>query len=179
MGTLAEGQIRLARPEDLDEVMALYDRARAFMRAHGNSAQWTGGYPFRALAEEDCAAGHLWVLEGAHGEKDDGAADSTPALLAVMTVLSGPDPTYAEIAGKPWLNDEPYTVMHRLAVGESGHGAGGRCLAWLCAQHDNVRADTHELNEPMQRALERAGFVRRGTITLGDGSPRVAYHFVR
>ena len=167
MGALAEGRIRLARPDELDKVMGLYDRARAFMRAHGNSVQWTGGYPSRELAEADCAAGHLWVLEG--------AAD----LLAVMTVLLGPDPTYAQIDGEPWLNDEPYTVMHRLAVGESGHGAGGRCLAWLCDQHDNVRADTHELNVPMQRALERAGFVRRGTITLEGGSPRVAYHFVR
>ena len=167
MVTDIEGQIRLARPEDLDEVMGLYDRARAFMRAHGNSVQWTGGYPSRELAEADCAAGHLWVLDGSAG------------LLAVMTVLPGPDPTYAEIAGEPWLDDEPYTVMHRLAVGESGHGAGSRCLSWLRGQHDNVRADTHALNLPMQRALEKAGFERRGTITLEDGSERVAYHFVR
>ena len=68
-----------------------------------------------------------------------------------MSVLPGPDPTYAVIEGDPWLNDDPYWVMHRLAVAESGHGAGTRMLTWLTERHDNVRADTHADNVPMQR----------------------------
>lgn len=168
MGAPSAGALRLAQERDMDEVMGIYDRARGFMRAHGNATQWVGGYPSRELVEADRAAGHLWVLEGAGG-----------GLLAVMAVMPGPDPTYAHIEGAPWLDEGPYWVMHRLVVGEPGHGAGSRCLAWLCARHGNVRADTHADNLPMQRTLERAGFVRCGTVTVADGTPRLAYHFLR
>lgn len=159
--------IRPATEGDLDNVARTYDAARAFMRANGNAVQWAGPYPSRANAERDLALGALWVL-------DEGAG-----AVACMSVMPGPDRTYASIEGEPWLDDDPYWVMHRLAVAEPGHGRGAALLAWLCERHDNVRADTHELNVPMRRALERAGFVRRGTITCDDGTPRIAYHFVR
>lgn len=159
--------IRRAGEKDLDAVAAIYDAARAFMSANGNPTQWSGSYPVRADAEMDLEEGALWVLDEGSG----------PA--AVMSVLSRADRTYAHIEGEPWLNDEPYWAMHRLAVAEPGRGRGAIMLAWLCERHDNVRADTHADNIPMQRALERAGFVRRGIITCDDGTPRIAYHFVR
>ena len=161
------GQIRLATAGDLKAVCAIYDAARTFMRTHGNPTQWPGDYPDLRDAEKDLEADALWVL-------DEGAGP-----VAVMSVLPGPEPTYARIEGEPWLNDEPYWVMHRLAVAASGHGAGTRMLRWLTERHDNVRADTHADNAPMQRTLEKCGFVRRGTIWVEDGTPRVAYHFVQ
>ena len=161
------GAIRRATEADLDAVCAIYDAARTFMHAHGNPAQWPGDYPGRVDAEKDVAAGALWVL-------DEGAGP-----IAAMSVLPGPDPTYARIEGTGWLDDEPYWVMHRMAVAQSGRGAGTRLLSWLVGQHDNVRADTHADNVPMQRTLEKCGFTRRGTIWVEDGTPRVAYHFVR
>lgn len=160
-------QIRRATAHDLETVCAVYAAARSFMRAHGNPTQWPDDYPDLRDAEKDLEADALWVL-------DEGAGP-----VAVMSVLPGPDPTYARIEGEPWLNDDPYWVMHRLAAAEPGRGRGARMLAWLVARHDNARADTHEDNVPMQRALERAGFVRRGTVTCDDGTPRIAYHFVR
>ena len=166
-GSAGHGLVRLATEGDLNSVADIYDAARAFMRAHGNAVQWPDHYPARVDAERDLALGALWVLDEGSGP------------VAVMSVLPGPDSTYAAIEGEPWLNDEPYWVMHRLAVAESGHGAGTRMLEWLCAEHDNVRADTHADNLPMQRTLEKCGFVRRGTIYVEDGTPRIAYHFVR
>lgn len=159
--------VRPGRASDLDAVAAIYEAARAFMRANGNPTQWPGAYPSRGDAAADLAAGHLWVL-------DEGAGP-----VGVMAVMPGPDPTYARIEGAGWLSDGPYWVMHRMAVAGQGHGRGARMLSWLVARHADVRADTHADNRPMQRALERAGFSRRGTIWLADGSPRVAYHFVR
>ncbi|MBM6675214.1 N-acetyltransferase [Olsenella uli] len=160
-------EIRLATAGDLGAVCAIYEAARTFMQTHGNPTQWPGDYPGLVDAEKDLAAGALWVLDEGSGP------------VAVMSVLPGPDPTYGVIEGEPWLNDDPYWVMHRLAVAESGRGAGTRMLSWLCARHDNVRADTHADNVPMRRTLEKCGFVRRGTIWVEDGTPRVAYHFVR
>ncbi len=160
-------RMRPATEQDLGAVLRIYDAARAFMRESGNVTQWQGTYPGPESAERDLAGGWLWVLDG------------SDAPLGCMSVLPGPDPTYAVIEGKPWLNDDPYWVMHRIAVAQGGRGLGGTMLSWLCERHANVRADTHEDNLPMQRALERTGFSRRGTIWVADGSPRVAYHFVR
>ena len=161
------GQIRPANTGDLRVVCSIYDAARRFMHANGNPTQWPGDYPDLRDAEKDLEADALWVL-------DEGAGP-----VAVMSVLPGPDPTYARIEGEPWLNDEPYWVMHRLACARPGHGVGAAMLAFLCEEHENVRADTHEDNLPMQRTLEKCGFVRRGTIWVEDGTPRIAYHFVR
>lgn len=166
-GSCGPTAIRRAKNEDLDAVMDIYEAARSFMRANGNHTQWVNGYPSRAHAERDCAEGWLWVLNEGEGP------------VACMSVMPGPDRTYASIEGEPWLNDEPYWVMHRLACAEQGRGLGSRMLAFLCESHDNIRADTHETNAAMQRALERAGFCRRGTIICDDGTPRIAYHFVR
>lgn len=159
--------IRRACEKDLDAVMDIYDAARVFMRETGNLTQWAGGYPSRAHAERDLANGWLWVYDEGEGP------------IACMSVMPGPDRTYAAITGKPWLDDEPYWVMHRLACARPGHGVGAAMLSFLCEEHDNVRADTHEDNVPMQRALERAGFERCGTIICDDGTPRIAYHFVQ
>lgn len=160
------GSIRPASAADLESICRIYDAARVFMHAHGNPTQWPGDYPGLVDAEEDLEHGALYVL-------DEGAGP-----VAAMSALPGPDATYDVIEGEPWLNDEPYWVMHRLAVLEAGHGAGTRMLSWLCGLHDNLRADTHADNRPMQRTFERCGFVRRGTIYVEDGTPRIAYHYV-
>ncbi len=158
---------RRARQEDLDAVVSLYERARAFMRAQGNLTQWMGSYPGRPDVERDYAARGLWVI-------DEGAGPE-----ACLSLLPGPEPTYELIEGEGWLDDAPYWVVHRLAVGTAGRGLGSRCLRWACAHHGSVRADTHESNLPMRRALEGCDFTRRGTIWVADGTPRMAYHFLR
>ena len=160
--------VRRATAADLDRAMELYDLARAFMRANGNDAQWVNGYPTRADAEADLTAGDLLACEGNGGE-----------VLAVMTYVEGPDETYGYIENGAWLAERPYHVVHRLAVGASGRGVGGFCLRWAVADaalrgHD-LRCDTHELNLPMRRALDRAGLVECGTIYVSDGTPRLAF----
>ena len=167
LSAIDHSPIRPAREEDLDAVARIYALARTFMHTHGNPSQWPGAYPSREDAARDLAAGGLWVFDEGSG------------AIAVMSVLPGPEPTYAHIEGEPWLDDAPYWVMHRIACAEQGRGLGSALLAHLCATHDNIRADTHADNLPMQHALERAGFLRRGTIHLTDGSPRIAYHYVR
>ena len=87
------------------------------------------------------------------------------------------DPTYGYIEGT-WLNDAPYGVIHRIAVGESGKGVAAECFAFAETHCTNLRIDTHENNKPMQHVVEKNGFQCRGIIYISDGSPRIAYEML-
>ena len=42
-----------------------------------------------------------------------------------------------------------------------------------------MRIDTHEDNKIMQHLIEKNGFSKRGIIFKDDGSPRVAFEYVK
>ena len=157
------GKIRKTRPEDIDAVMALYDKGRARMRETGNTEQWTGGYPHRYMIEEDVKLGRSYVYE------EDGL------LHAVFALIWGEDPTYAEIDGA-WLSDKtPYGTIHRIAADGELPGLGSWCIRWCLDLCGSIRIDTHEDNVLMRRALEKLGFAHCGTILCDEGTPRCAY----
>ena len=157
-------QIRIASHEDLAFIEAAYEQARAFMQANGNTTQWPDGYPGRIDAEEDIARGHCFLV----------ADDEGP--LAVFSFAAGPDETYAKIVGA-WHSDADYHVIHRVAA-VRGRGVA-RAIFTFAAEHaDYLRCDTHEDNAPMRRALESFGFRECGTITVANGTQRVAYDWI-
>ncbi len=156
---------RKATINDLDEIMTIYSDAREFMRNSGNKDQWTNGYPQRELTETSISDGDLYVCV------DD------EAILCVYYFKIHVDPTYVKIYNGNWLNDEPYGVIHRIAVAKS---ARGRKIASKvfeeCLKHSkNLRIDTHRANTPMQRTLEKNGFKRCGIIHLENGDERLAF----
>ena len=55
--------IRKTLDTDIPAVMAIYDAARAFMRAHGNATQWPEGTPSAEQLAADIAAGGSYVCE--------------------------------------------------------------------------------------------------------------------
>ena len=156
---------RKAKQIDLDEIMTIYSDAREFMRNSGNKDQWTNGYPSKSLTESSIKAGDLYVCT-------DGET-----ILCVYFFKISTDPTYLKIYDGNWLNDEPYGVIHRIAVAKSSHGKGiaakvfEECLK--CVK--NLRIDTHRANTPMQRTLEKCGFKHCGTIYLENGDERLAF----
>ncbi|MDR2605988.1 MAG: GNAT family N-acetyltransferase [Oscillospiraceae bacterium] len=156
--------IRRSRAADLPAILEIYDAAREFMAASGNPTQWTGGYP-DMMAEGDCApGGHGYVCEGGGGE-----------LLAAFYFNIEQDSTYAYIEGA-WLNDEPYGVVHRIAVKRGTRGVGEFCLRWAFEQCGNLRIDTHTDNAPMRSLLGKLGFAYCGTIWVLDGAEeRIAF----
>ena len=158
-------RIRIASPDDLEFIEGAYAHARAFMQANGNATQWRDGYPSRIDAEEDIAREHCFLV----------ADDEGP--LAVFSFAPGPDETYAEIDGA-WHLDVDYHVIHRVAA-VRGHGVA-RAIFTFAAEHaEHLRCDTHEDNAPMQRALESFGFQQCGTITVANGTKRVAYDWIK
>lgn len=158
-------QIRIAFFEDLEFIEGAYDCARAFMQANGNATQWPEGYPGRIDAEEDIARGYCFVVTDDEG------------LLAVFTLAPGPDETYAEIEGS-WHSDANYHVIHRVAAAR-GRGVARAIFSFAAERADYLRCDTHENNAPMRRALESFGFRECGTITVANGTQRVAYDWIK
>lgn len=62
-----------------------------------------------------------------------------------------------------------------IAADGSTKGAGAFCLQWALAQCGNIRIDTHRDNRPMQGLLAKLGFSYCGTITIADGTERIAF----
>ena len=158
-------QIRITSPGDLEFITGAYDRARAFMQANGNATQWPDGYPGRIDAEEDIACGHCFVVT------DEGGP------LAVFSFAPGPDETYAEIEGA-WHSDVDYHVIHRVAA-VRGHGVARAIFSFAAEHADYLRCDTHEDNAPMRSALKSFGFRACGTITVANGTQRIAYDWIK
>ncbi len=164
---------RLAETGDIPAVLALWEKAKAFLKAQG-LPQWQQGYPDRPEAEEDIALRRLWLIE----------ENGTP--LAVFVFDTVPDPSYETLAEGAWHIPGAYGALHRIAVAPEARGKGvGRAAAahcrTLCVQHGlpALRVDTHPDNRPMRTMLEKAGFSHVGLLYLvgglEDGSPRVAY----
>ena len=157
--------IRLATAQDLDIILRVYDQARQFMRASGNMLQWVNGYPQRDLLEADIEKGHLFVIE------KDGA------IHGAFACILGDDPTYAYIEDGRWPNSKPYGTIHRIGTDGAIHGAVQMARDYALQFTDEVRADTHADNKPMQHTLTKNGFVRCGIIYLENGDPRIAYQY--
>ena len=156
-------KIRLATQNDVKEIFAVYERARAFMRDNGNPTQWNDGKPNIDTAREDMDRGVGYVAE------QDGE------ILAVFMFSVGEDETYRKIYEGEWLNAEPYAVIHRIAVKEQGRGLIGYCIDECFKICPNIRIDTHRNNIPMQKALLKRGFKYCGIIYLENGDERLAY----
>ncbi len=158
-------QIRNASLTDLPAIMAIYGTARAFMAGAGNPTQWgQKNWPPEALIRQDIETGTSYVCEEAG------------KILAVFYFDRGHriEPTYDRIDGA-WLGPDTYGVVHRIAVSAPGKGVGAFCLDWAYQKCSHLRIDTHRDNLPMQALLGKVGFACCGTITLSDGSPRLAY----
>lgn len=153
--------IRKAVYEDLEQILDLYARARAFMRAHGNLEQWKGGLPHRETLEADIEKGQLYVID------EDG-------IRGVFAFIPGIDPTYGYIEGA-WGSEEPYAAIHRVAGDGRTKGVFEKIVAFCAQRCPHLRIDTHKDNYPMQGAVLKQGFTYRGIIYLENGDPRLAY----
>ena len=155
--------IRKTKEYDLPFISEIYENAKTFMRLSGNPDQWSDGKPNIDTAREDMERGVGYVAEE-NGE-----------ILAVFMFSIGEDPTYKKIYDGKWLNDEPYAVIHRIAVKKQGRGLIDCCINNCFSVCPNLKIDTHRNNIPMQKALLKRGFQYCGIIYLENGDERLAY----
>ncbi len=155
--------IRNALTSDIDRIKEIYANAKLFMRANGNTEQWTGNYPSEELINHDISNGNCYVCEES-GE-----------ISGVFCLFDGPDPTYLKIYNGAWPNDDDYCVIHRIATDRNGKGVAKACFEYGLAKKGVLRIDTHRDNIPMQKALLKNGFDECGIIYLESGDERIAF----
>ena len=146
--------IRLATYDDTDKIERIFSSARERMHANGNPTQWINGYPGREEIQKDTKSGFCRVLEDENG------------VYGAFSLLPGPDPTYRFIFGGKWLSDDPYGVIHRIASDGKHRGVLGEAAQYCLKLFPVLRVDTHRNNQPMLRAVEKAGFRYCGVIYL-------------
>lgn len=156
-----------ARPEELTVCMEILDSGRAFQRRQG-FLQWGDGYPAASDVARDIESGCAYLLK----------VNSAPA--AYLYIGFDGDTAYPAIEGS-WHFEEPYGVLHRVAISEAFRGMGLSGVLFRLAGElvrsrgfNVIRIDTHEDNKRMQHVLTKNGFSYCG-IVLQNGEPRLAY----
>ena len=162
--------IRKGAEDDLDRIMELiYDAQQWFHRQQID--QWQDGYPTAEIIEGDITRGENYIIEH-RGE-----------IVATAVVSFAGEPTYEKIHGRGWLNEQPYAVVHRIAVADSHRrmGIAQEILHFteeLCHERgvEDIRIDTHRDNAAMRSLLKKSGYTHCGRITLLSGAEREAFH---
>jgi RimJ/RimL family protein N-acetyltransferase len=166
-------RVRPAKENDFEDIMSCVKRVKKeYFEAKG-IPQWQGDYPGEKIFLEDFRAGRLFVMY--MGE----------CLIGFASIGFEADPCYEKVENGAWKKDCNYAVVHRFAINPDWQGMGmGETLMnladKLCEMKNigDIRADTHEQNEAMQKLLEKCGFEKIGVIHLEDGAPRLAYEKV-
>ena len=78
-----------------------------------------------------------------------------------------------------WKSDATYAAVHRVASDGTLHNVIGRIMDFAKSNISHIRIDTHEHNKVMQKALEKQGFERCGIIYVPDGTPRIAFEWMK
>lgn len=160
--------IRPARQPDVQAAAEIYENARKFMRESGNPNQWSGEYPNEFDVEEGIKNGTSYVCE-----------DNGEIVASFHFEADADDPTYHKIYEGQWLNNAPYSVIHRIAVKYHGCGIIDFCFNECFKAMQNIKIDTHEDNIPMRKCLLRCGFEYCGVIYLKSGDKRIAFQKIK
>ena len=156
--------VRISTIDDLNLILDIYAKARAFMKSTGNPNQWFDNKPLKEDIISDINHRHHHVVY-----EDN-------KIYGCFTFFKGEDPTYKIIDDGSWLNNEEYGVIHKVASSQEKKGVFKVILDYCEKEINNLRIDTHKDNKVMQHNLEKNGFKRCGIIYLKDGAKRLAYH---
>lgn len=162
-------KVRLAKIDDKERVLKLYEEAKVFINNY-NSPQWQATGPGELSFNFDLNNNYLFVLE------------NNNEIIGVASIMDYEE-TYNYIVGS-WLNDDSYYVIHRFVISNEYKGQN---LAYKFIEYTieklnakNIKIDTHRLNIPMQNFLLKNNFKYTGVIYLNDedDNERLAYQLV-
>lgn len=159
--------LRKAVKADTERIWEIIGQAKEQMRLL-NTLQWQDGYPSLENITRDIESGYGYVL-----------CLENKAIAYAAVIFDG-EPAYNSINGN-WLSDQPYVVVHRLAVANEMKKRGIATLFMqkvedLCLLKKiySFRVDTNFDNYYMLRMLSALGFTYCGEITY-ERYKRMAY----
>lgn len=162
-------EFRKSTKEDIKYIMKIISDAQAYFKKN-NIDQWQNGYPNEESILSDILTEESYVL-----------VDNDEIIGTAYLSFNG-ESDYDVIYDGEWLSDEPYGVVHRIAVKNDlkGRGIAGEIfkkIEDICIQRNiyDIKIDTHRDNKSMQRFLEKQGFTRCGVVYLKDKSERIGF----
>lgn len=165
-------KLRKSEIKDLPEILGIIGDAKGFLKSQGLD-QWQSAYPSGEDILKDIEQGYAYVLED--GDR----------IMCTGAILECIEKFYEVIYDGSWITDGRYMTIHRLATRSDSRGKGTASAfieetVKLCRERGlpSIRIDTHRGNLPMQRMLEKNGFIRCGTIIFGDEGERIAFEKV-
>ena len=153
-----------AHPEDLPEVLALYDAVHTALEQGPNGPGWQRGvYPTHADAQQGLAAQTLYLLRTESGH------------LAASAIMNHEQPAaYAQAVWQWVAPPERVAVIHTFLT-HPGFARQGHATSLLLSLHALaqaqgcrcIRLDTYTHNEPAKALYEKLGYRRAGLVDLG------------
>ena len=165
--------IRIAEANDAEKILPVIESGREFLRSQG-LPQWQNGYgPSSQSLKEDIISNCGYVLVSQEG-----------TICGYAALVEGTDDSYTNIKGGCWDNShEKYISIHGVVIDADfrGKNLAKRFMRGLIETaegmgYQDIRIDTHPLNEIMQKVILRAGFAYKGSVEfdIPDGE-RKAY----
>ena len=160
-------ELKAATESDFQEIMRLINQAKAHLKKL-NIDQWQDGYPNEDIIKKDINAKNAYVLT----DKEK--------VIGYVCIAFGEDETYATIEGQ-WKSDQPYAVIHRMAIDDAfkGQGLSAHMFAFaekLCKIKDihSIKVDTHEKNLVMRHLITKNGYEYCGIVRFRN-CERIAF----
>lgn len=166
--------IRKSSYKDIEGIMKVIEDAKEYFK-ETKIFQWDDKYPLEDDIKNDIDKNISFVVEDENGK-----------ILATFVYFVGEDDLYKVIYDGKWLNDsEPYSAIHRFAVRKECKRMGiGDNIIKFCennAKQKNVksiRIDTHKLNNPMIKLIEKNEFTYCGIVKIDENNLRLSYEKV-
>ena len=149
--------IRIARKEDIDQIMTIVNETIEDLTAEGNY-QWDETYPTADHFLYDIQNNNLYIIE------------SEDKVAGFICINQEEDEAYKTVN---WRLDQPAIVLHRFAIkrDKMGQGLGTKLVEFAIRFSQNrglnyVKVDTNVKNKRMNEFFKKLGFVFVGQIVL-------------
>lgn len=144
--------------EDLESIWEIILYAKEVRKKQG-STQWQDGYPKKETILTDIENSFGYVVK------------NSSEILAYIAIIFEEEEAYVNIKEGTWLNQDPYLVVHRMAVSENAKGLGlGKLMLKkaeeiaLQKKYFNIKIDTNFDNFAMLKILNDLGYVFCGKV---------------
>lgn len=152
---------------DMDRNWEIIREARQYLKDQGID-QWQKEYPNRASIEKDVENGNGYVLA------------ERGRIIGYVCISFDGEEAYEALRGA-WKSNQPYAVVHRLAVDNAHKGKGLASLLFFHMEEQcrargihSIRIDTDMDNQAMKHLLGKNRYSYCGVITF-DNSDKLAF----